>query len=139
MLKKLITYLWSLRHQFVKYFIIGFSGVILDISSLFLLKNYGHLRPVWAVVINQIFLLNYVFFLNKYWAFKVQGFAHKQAVRFLVVAGFNYVISIGWMIVFNEKFGLNYLIVRTANIAIAVAWNFLLYRYWVYAFTEIEK
>ena len=121
-----------MRHQFARYFVIGFSGVILDVGSLFLLKEYLHLRPVLAVIINGIFLLNYVFFLNKHWAFKSNGVTHKQMVRFFILAGFNYAISVGWMYIFNEKFAVHYLIARIANIALSVAWNFLLYRYWVY-------
>jgi putative flippase GtrA len=36
------------------------------------------------------------------------------------------------MFVFNEKIGVNHLVARVANIALAVAWNFFLYKYWVY-------
>ena len=136
MIKKTFLYFWSMRQQFARYFIIGFSGVILDVGSLYLLKEYLHLRPVVAVIINGIFLLNYVFFLNKYWAFKSTGITHKQIVRFFILAGFNYVIAIAWMFIFNHKFGFNYLLVRIANIALSVAWNFLLYKYWVYKHEE---
>ena len=121
-----------MRHQFARYFVIGLCGVFLDVGSLYLLKQYLHLRPVVAVIINGIFLLNYIFFLNKYWAFKSTGITHRQMVRFFLLSGVNYVISITWMYIFNEKSGFNYLLVRIANIALSVAWNFLLYKYWVY-------
>ena len=75
-----------MRAQFIRYFVIGISSVILDVGSLYVLKQFGHLRPVTAVVINQIFLINYVFFLNKYLAFKAKGATHKQIVRFFVLA-----------------------------------------------------
>ena len=136
MIKKLILRFWSMRDQFIRYFVIGFSGVILDIGSLFLLTHYLHIRPVVAVIINGIFLLNYVFFLNKHWAFKSKGVTHKQMVRFFILAGINYVTSIALMYIFNHKLGFNYLLVRVANIAISVAWNFLLYKYWVYKHEE---
>ncbi len=132
MIKKIIIRLWSMRQQFVRYFVIGIGAVVLDIGSLYLLKQYLHLRPVTAVIINGIFILNYVFFLNKYWAFKSTGVTHKQMVRFFILAGVNYAIAIGWMYIFNHKFGFYYLFVRLANIALSVAWNFLLYKFWVY-------
>lgn len=132
MFKNIFLHLWSMRHQFVRYFIIGFSGVFLDVGSLYLLREYLHVRPVMAVIINGIFLLNYVFFLNKHWAFKSTGVTHKQVVRFLILSGVNYAISVTWMYIFNEKMGFNYLLVRVANIALSVAWNFLLYKHWVY-------
>ncbi len=121
-----------MRREFAKYFIIGISGLVLDIGSLYVFKEYVHLRPVTAVIVNQVFLLNYVFFLNKYWAFKSKGITHKQMVRFYILALMNYTISIGWMYFFNEHLHFNYLIVRLANVALSVAWNFLLYKYWVY-------
>ncbi|TSC84789.1 MAG: Uncharacterized protein G01um101413_173 [Parcubacteria group bacterium Gr01-1014_13] len=136
MLKKLFLHFWSVRHQFVRYFVIGLGAVVLDIGSLYLLKEYLHLRPVMAVIVNGIFILNYVFFLNKYWAFKSTGITHKQMIRFFILAGANYGIAIAWMYIFNHQLGLNYLIVRLANIALSVTWNFLLYKFWVYKHEE---
>jgi putative flippase GtrA len=132
MIKKIFLYFWGMRAQFTRYFITGVSAVILDLLTIYLLKEYLHLRPVWAVVFNQILLLNYVFFINKYWSFKSQGMTHKQVVRFLMLSGMNYVISVIWMWFFNEKMHIYYIWVRIANVALAVAWNFLLYKYWVY-------
>lgn len=132
MLKKIILRIWSMRQQFVRYFVIGIGAVILDVGSLYLLKEFLHLPPVVAVVINGIFILNYVFFLNKYWAFKSTGVTHKQMIRFFILAGVNYGVAIAWMYIFNHKFGFYYLFVRLANIALSVAWNFLLYKFWVY-------
>ena len=125
-----------MRREFARYFVVGISGAILDVGSLYLLKEFFHIRPVVAVIVNGVLLLNFIFFFNKYWAFKSKGVTHKQMVRFFILAGINYVISIGWMYFFNHKLEFNYLLVRVANIALSVAWNFLLYRYWVYKHEE---
>ena len=125
-----------MRQQFARYFIIGIGAVVLDVGSLYLLKQYLHFRPFVAVITNGIFVLSYVFFLNKYWAFKATGVTHKQIIKFLILSGINYAIAIGWMYIFNDKLGFNYLIVRLANIALSVAWNFLLYKHWVYNHEE---
>lgn len=138
MIRKLISHLWSARREFAKYFVIGCSGVVLDVGSLYALKQYLGLRPIAAVVINQAVLINYVFLLNKYWAFKAKGVTHRQVMRFYALAGVNYLISIAWMWTFNEHFGVNYLLVRLANIALAVGWNFLLYKHWVYRISPIN-
>lgn len=132
MLKKFILHLWAARREFAKYFIIGVSGVVLDIGSLYLFKEKLGFTPTLAVVINQFFLINYSFFFNKFWAFKSKGITHRQMVRFYVLSGLNYALSIGWMAFFNGHLHFNYLLVRMSNIALAVAWNFLLYKYWVY-------
>jgi dolichol-phosphate mannosyltransferase len=132
MLKKLILHLWSIRRQFFRYFLVGFSGLFLDLGTFYILTDWVHLRPVLAVMVNGILMLNYIFFLNKYWTFKSQGVTHKQMIRFFILAGFNYAVSIGWMFIFNEKIGVHHFIARISNILISVAWNFVLYKYWVY-------
>lgn len=131
-IKKVICYLWSVRHQFTKYFVVGFSGVFLDIGTLILFKEWFGWTPVFAVVVNQIILLSYNFTLNKYWSFKSKEIPHKQLVRFLILAGCNYIFSVVVMWVFNEKLDFDYRLVRIAAIAVTVSWNFFLYKYWVY-------
>ncbi|MBI5729233.1 MAG: GtrA family protein [Candidatus Magasanikbacteria bacterium] len=132
MVKRFIAHLWSARREFAKYFIIGVSGVALDIGSLYVLKEYVHWSAVAAVIVNQAVLINYGFFLNKYWAFKSTGITHRQIIRYYLLALANYLFSIFWMWFFHDRFGFNYLLTRVANIALAVTWNFLLYKHWVY-------
>lgn len=121
-----------MRREFTKYFIIGITAFVLDIGSLYLLKEYAHLSPVTSIVINQIVIVNLVFYLNKKWSFKSNGQTHKQIVKFYILAVANYLISIIWMGAMHNYLQIHYLIARIANIILAVAWNFLLYRYWVY-------
>ena len=132
MVKALVLKAWSMRAQFIRYFAIGISGVVLDMFTLWFLKSVFGFRPIYAVIVNQIFLINYVFILNKFWAFKAVGMARKQMIKFYTLAIGNYIFSVIWMGIFNEHLGFNYLIVRLVNIALAVSWNFLLYKYFVY-------
>jgi putative flippase GtrA len=124
--------LWATRYQFFKYATTGAIGVCVDLVTLYCLKEFVGLKPVFAVVINQIIVLSYIFFLNKYWSFESKGESGRQAIKFLTVAFGNYLFAIGWMYLFNERLGYNYLAVRLVNIALSVSWNFLLYRGFVY-------
>lgn len=124
--------MWKSRIQFAKYFAIGITSFTLDIISLYILKEFVGLNPVVAVVINQIFIISFVFLMNKFFSFKAGGNTSRQMIKFAAVVIFNYLFAIFWMWFFNYKLGFNYLLVRTANIALAVSWNFLLYREWVY-------
>ena len=129
-------YQWFVKQffspQFIKYFIVGISAVTLDMATLYLLKSVLGLSAVWSIVINQLAMSSYVFLLNKYWVFTSSGAFARQAVRYFSLAAVNYLIAIIWMWVFNEQLGFNYLLVRLANIALSTAWNFLLYRFFVY-------
>ncbi len=122
-----------MRKQLLRYFVIGCSGVILDLGTLYILVNFLHLPPVWGVIINQIIVLNYIFFLNRHWSFSAGGAtAYRQMIKFFVVAGFNYLVAISWIWLFNHQLGINYLITRLGNIIVSTIWNFLLYKHWVY-------
>jgi putative flippase GtrA len=97
------------RREFGKYFVIGCSDFLFDIATLFLFKEYLHLTPVEAVILNQALLLNYVFLMNKYWSFKAKGPTRAQIVRFYSVAAMNYGISVAWMWFFYRAFSPRYL------------------------------
>ncbi|MDD2656009.1 MAG: GtrA family protein [Patescibacteria group bacterium] len=132
MIKKILQYALSVRHQFTKYFIVGFSGLFLDLATLIFFKEFFGLNATIAVILNQILMLTYNFLLNKYWSFKNKEMPHRQIVRYLVLAGFNYLFSVGVMYLFNHILEFDYRLVRIATIAVMVMWNFFLYKYWVY-------
>ncbi|PIZ96344.1 MAG: hypothetical protein COX80_01560, partial [Candidatus Magasanikbacteria bacterium CG_4_10_14_0_2_um_filter_33_14] len=77
MIKKTLQYAWSVRHQFTKYFIVGISGVFLDLATLIFFKEFFGFNATVAVVCNQILMLTYNFILNKYWSFKNKEIPHK--------------------------------------------------------------
>lgn len=128
----LLQKIWEHRAQFFRYFVVGGTAFILDMSSLYFIKEHFSLQPTQAVVINQVFILGYVFSLNKKWSFGATGATRHQLFKFLTLAGFNYLVSVGWMWSFNHVLGVHYLLTRVANIVLATSWNFLLYKYWVY-------
>jgi putative flippase GtrA len=132
MVANAITYAWSLRREFAKYFIVGISAVVFDMGTLIAAKELLHIPPTFAVVVNQAFVLVYVFLVNKYWSFRNREVPHKQAVRFLSLAAFNYAVSVFTMYVFHDTIGFDYRLVRLGTIALMVSWNFFLYKYWVY-------
>lgn len=132
MIKKLIIHLWQSRIKFARYFATGITAFVLDIALLYILKEFFGLYPVVAVIINQIIIIGFVFLVNKFFSFRANGNTRRQMIKFAVVVGGNYLFAIFWMWFFNHKLGFNYLLVRTANVALAVAWNFLLYQEWVY-------
>ncbi len=150
MVKRFICYLW--KKKFLQYSIVGSSAFVLDFASLIILKEVFNFNPIVAVAVDQIITINYVFFLNKYWSFKSNGQTTKQLVKFLVLMLWNYVFAVFWMWLFTSVvsfsievslFGktrdLWYLVVRLANILLAISWNFLIYKYWVYKAEVLEN
>lgn len=132
MVKKLVKYAWSLRREFTKYFIVGFSGFFLDMSLLIFVKQIFSIRPVFALICTQVVLVVYNFTLNKYWSFRNKEMPHKQFVRYFILAIWNYTFGIIIMFLLNEKIGIDYKLVRVFTLSISISWNFLLFKYWVY-------
>ena len=124
--------LWGMRKQFIRYFFVGVTSVAFDIATLIFFTEYFGLRPVVSLVLNQGILLTYNFTLNKYWSFKNKAMPHRQIVRYLVLAAWNYLFSIGAMYLLHERYGFDYKLVRIGSIALMVGWNFFAYRFWVY-------
>ena len=132
MVKKTFNYFWSLRREFVKYFIVGFSGLFLDMGTLVLFREVFGFAPPVAVIFNQPLVLGYNFTLNKYWSFHSKAIPHKQMVRYAILASWNYFFSWFSMYILFELWGMDYRIARILSITVMVSWNFLLYKYWVY-------
>jgi len=118
--------------QFLSYTWIGMSAVLLDLISLTIFKEFFGVRPFIAVIINQAFLILYVFTLNKTLTFKNTDLPTHQFIRFCILATWNYLFAVGAMFILNELYEVHHLIVRIGCITLAVSWNFLLYKKWVY-------
>ena len=131
-IKKICSHGWSVRHQFAKYFIVGFTGYLLNLGLLIFAKEVLGISAVVATAIIGLLLLVFNFVLNKYWSFKEKTMPHKQVVRYLILVAVNYVFSIVIMYFFHELLKFDYRLVNFATTAIMVAWNFPLYKYWVY-------
>lgn len=129
---KIKTFVLSSKRQLFFYVVIGGSAFVLDMSSLILFKEILNVKPVIIVIFSQIIIINYVFFLNKHFSFQSLGQTRQQMIKFYLLAGWNYFFGIGWMWILNEVMLWNYLAVRVSGIILAVSWNFLLYKFWVY-------
>lgn len=131
----LVRYIaWGRAHKkkFVKYFVVGISGLILDVGLLYLASDVLLIRPLVALLVTQIIVIIYNYLLNKYWSFESRGAHARQLMRYSVVLVFNYFFGEAAMYAGNEVLGVNHLLIRVATVALAVSWNFLLYNYWVY-------
>lgn len=131
-LNKITFHLWNNRNSIAKYGFTGSSAFVLDMVSLIFLKEIAGFSPTFSIILGQIFVLLYVFLINKYWSFKKYTWKHYQIVRFLALASFNYLFSVSSMFLFNEIFGFNYIIIRVFTVAVMVCWNYILYRTWIY-------
>ena len=135
---KLVKHGWSMRHQFIKYFIVGISGFVLNFSLLIFAKEILGISAVVATAVIGLLLMSFNFLLNKYWSFREKSMPHKQIIRYLILNGANYIFSVISMYVFHDRLGYDYRLVNVGTVMLMVTWNFLLFKYWVYK-VEVVK
>ncbi len=117
---------------FFKYINSGVVSALLDYLVLFLLTSGLGVYYLYSTVIAYFsgFVLN--FFLNKYWTFKKEGNTFPQLLKYSLLAGFNFLVTISLMYLLTSITGVNYLISRGIVLVLITGWNFLLYKYVVY-------
>jgi predicted O-methyltransferase YrrM len=83
-------------------------------------------------------VITFVFLMNKHWSFKDPAYSRQQVVRYSLVITFDYFFSVFAMYLFSRILNFDYRLVRLGSIAVAVSWNFFLYKYWVYAAVKAQ-
>ena len=127
-----ISFARAHKQKFAKYFFVGITGLALDLGLLYIASDLWGIRPFYAVFVTQIIVIVYNFLLNRNWSFQSSCVAHRQFMRFGAVLAFNYLFGAGAMYFGNEVLGIHEQAVRIITVALAVAWNYPLYNYWVY-------
>lgn len=118
--------------QIYKYIGSGALSVGIDYIVLFLLTEWAGLYYLYSVTVSYFcgFFTN--FFLNKYWTFQKKEGTSAQMLRYALLAGGNYLLTLSLMYLLTSLLGINYLISRGAVLVMVICWNFLLYKKVVY-------
>lgn len=119
------------KHAF-KYYVVGVSGVLVNLGILYVLKEYVGL---WYLVSSAIAIyvsMTTNFFLNKAWTFN--DTAIKQPVifmyvKFIGISIIGMLIQLGFNYLFVDKAHLYYLLAALISIVIASGVNFILNRH----------
>lgn len=142
--------------QFVKFCIIGFSSMILDVLVAYLLTfgHGAHLNPYLARTISFTVAVTNGYLWNTLWTFRGSGSGkhHEQYARFVAVnivgLGLNILIM---TVVFRLLSGhsmpaklrmedrIPWACAMAPAIAIVAIWNFLANKYWTYRQTTTPR
>jgi len=119
--------------QFIKYSLVGATGTSIDFLLLYLLVEKGHLFYLLAAVFSTIVAMLINFTLNKYWTFgKKEGNYFIQLFHYASAHAVGGLINFAVLTVLVETFGVWYLFARIAATFLAVIWNFLATKKWVF-------
>lgn len=122
------------RHAF-KYYLVGASGVIVNLGILFTLTEFAGL---WYLLSSSIAIYTSIttnFILNKIWTFKDTEMRQRTVLMYAKFIGVSLVgmgIQLGFNYLFVDKLHLYYLLAALISIGIASSVNFVVNRHWTF-------
>lgn len=118
------------RHAF-KYYLVGASGVIVNLGILFVLTEFVGLWYLLSSAIAIYVSITSNFLLNKTWTFRDTMMKQRDFLmygKFIGVSLVGMAIQLGFNYMFVEKLSVYYLIAALMSIMIASSVNFILNR-----------
>ena len=119
------------KHAF-QYYLVGASGIFVNLGILFALKEYGGLWYLLSSAIAIYSSMTTNFLLNKTWTFK-DSMAKQRTLfmysKFIGISFVGMIIQLGFTFTFVDEFSMYYLLAALISILIASGVNFVLNRH----------
>lgn len=119
--------------KFIKFCIVGFSGVFVDFGITYFFKEYIKLQKYVANAIGFSTAATTNYILNRVWTFHSQNpRIAEEFGRFFLIAliGLGINSAIIWLM--NGKFKVNFYLSKLVATAIVTLWNFLINAYFTF-------
>ncbi|MCF7798811.1 glycosyltransferase family 2 protein [Candidatus Woesearchaeota archaeon] len=138
--KVIVEYLIMLAKQFFKgkffkFCVVGGSGVIVNMSLLYTLTEFGGLYYLLSAAIAIEISIITNFLLNNFWTWKKQNTKHsfwQKMLRFNLVSLIALIVNMGLLFAFTELIGLWYIISNLMGILAATIINYALNDKWTF-------
>ena len=120
--------------KFIKFCIVGFSGVFVDFGVTYFFKEVVKLQKYIANAIGFTCAATTNYILNRSWTFKSQN-PHivQEFSRFFLIALIGLAINSAIIWLMNEKFKVNFYLSKLVATVIVTLWNFLINAYFTFA------
>ena len=120
--------------KFVKFGIVGFSGVIVDFSITFVCKEYLKIQKYIANAIGFTIAATTNYLLNRVWTFE----SHNPNImleftRFFVIALIGLGINSAIVWAMSGKLKANFYLSKLVATFVVTVWNFLINAYYTFA------
>lgn len=120
--------------KFVKFGIVGFSGVLVDFSITFICKEYLKIQKYVANGIGFTIAATTNYFLNRIWTFhSTNPNVLMEFGRFFVIALIGLGINSAIVWAMTSKLKVNFYLSKVVATVVVTAWNFLINAYYTFA------
>ncbi len=114
-------------YKFLKFCTVGFSGMIIDFGTTWVLKERVHLNKYVANSTGFIFATTSNFALNRIWTFhSLYKEVGEQYLSFLSIALVGLALNNLVVYIFHGRLGLNFYLAKLIAVLIVTVWNFLM-------------
>ena len=124
-MKLLFTIDKLLISKFIKFGIVGFSGMIIDFGTTYLCKEILKINKFLSNGIGFVLAATSNYFLNRIWTFE----SHNEEIgiqyaQFMIVSTIGLAINSLALFLLNEKLKWNFYLSKLFAIGITTIWNF---------------
>jgi dolichyl-phosphate beta-glucosyltransferase len=125
-------------YPFIKYCIVGVSGTIIDILSLYILIEFVNLELIPATITAFTLAVINNFIWNKIWTFQNKSKKyHKQFIKFLLVSYIGLLLTVTFMHFFVNVLKIWYIYAKILTSLIVLIWNFFANKHWTFVDDKI--
>lgn len=138
-----LKHLWRLiradkeAERFIKFCLVGLSGVVINLGLLWLLTEPIGLFYVlsYIIAIEASIINNFTW--NELWTFRdrrisTKGFVGSRLAKFNLISLIGLGIQVGLLVLFTEVAGLYYMVSAIIGIIAATAFNFIFNKWWTW-------
>ena len=113
--------------KFIKYCIVGFSGVIVDFGTTWLLKEKAHVNKYLANTCGFILAATSNYILNRVWTFASKNDKIiNEYIWFFIFALAGLALNNLVLMIFNDKLKQNFYLSKSVAIILVTLWNFIM-------------
>jgi putative flippase GtrA len=120
--------------KIVKYGVVGFTGMIIDFTATWFLKEKAKINRFIANSIGFTIAAISNYLLNKYWTFHSQNTnVTFEFASFFLIALIGLLINNLVIFLLNNKLKMNFYFSKLIAIGVVTSWNFLLNYYFTFS------
>jgi putative flippase GtrA len=120
--------------KFVKFSLVGFSGVFVDFGITFFFKEIVKIQKYVANAVGFSMAATTNYFLNRIWTFHSQNpNIMLEFTRFFIIALIGLMINLLIIWALSGKFKVNFYLSKLAATIVVTLWNFLINAYYTFA------
>jgi putative flippase GtrA len=117
----------ELIYKFIKFCVVGFSGVFIDFGSTWLLKEKVRINKYIANSTGFILAATSNYFWNRLWTFhSANTHIVTEYFSFILISLVGLLINNFMIFLFNDKFRFNFYLSKLIATGIVTQWNFIM-------------